>query len=84
MHESSLMAELLEKIEASARQNSAVKVTAVQLTVGALANISPDHLREHFVLAAPGTIAEGADVRIRVSEDPLSSGIVLESLELER
>jgi hydrogenase nickel incorporation protein HypA/HybF len=72
MHESSLIPDLMEKINQVARDNGAKKVVAVELEVGAMAGISPDHLREHFDEAAVGTPAEGAELRITVAEDPLS------------
>ncbi len=72
MHETSLIPDLMEKINQVARENGAKKVTAVELVIGALAAISPDHLREHFDEAAAGTPAEGADLRISVAEDPMA------------
>lgn len=84
MHESSLIPDLIGKIKALAAENGATKVVSVDVTVGALTGMSPDHLREHFDEAAAGTVAEGAEVRCRVSEDPLSAAVMLESLELER
>lgn len=73
MHESSLIPDLMEKIAAAARENAARKVLAVEVSIGALAFIGSDHLREHFLIAARGTIAEGAEMRISVSEDPFSA-----------
>lgn len=84
MHESSLVADLLEKIDAIARENAAQTVHAIEISVGALAGIGLDHLREHFNAAARGRLAEGADLRLKMSEDPMSTGLVLESVELER
>jgi len=83
VHESSLIADLLEKVEAIARENSATRVTAIEITIGALEPAGPDHLREHFNAAIPGTIAEGAELRFRMNEDPLSGGLLLQSVELE-
>ena len=70
MHETSLIPDLMAKINQVARDNGAARITAVDLAIGALAAISPDHLREHFPIAAVGTPAEGADLRITVSDDP--------------
>lgn len=83
MHESSLIPDLIAKITALASENGSHRVTAVDITIGALTGMDADHLREHFVTAAAGTVAEGAEIRCRISEDPLSSAIILESLELE-
>ena len=85
MHESSLMTGLLRQIETAARANSADKVAAVELYIGALAGISSEHLREHFDSAKAGTVAEGAELRIRVSDDftsPHARDILLESIEV--
>ncbi len=86
MHETSLIPDLLAKIEAVARENNATKVTAVDVQIGALAMIGPDHLVEHFIEAAEGTIAEGADLRVTVSEDlldPEAGSLLLKAVEVE-
>ncbi len=83
MHESSLIPDLIAKITALAAENGSTKVTSIEITIGALTGMDADHLREHFVTAAVGTVAEGAEIHCRISDDPLSSDIILESLELE-
>lgn len=83
MHESSLIPELIAKIIELASENGSDRVTEVEVTIGALTGMDADHLRQHFVAAARGTVAEGAELRFRISDDPLSSAIILESLELE-
>ena len=84
MHETSLIPNLIEKIAALAAENGAERVTAVDVTVGALTGMDADHLREHFDEHAAGTVAEGAEVRCKISDDPMSSAVILESLEMER
>jgi Zn finger protein HypA/HybF involved in hydrogenase expression len=84
MHESSLVAGLLEQINTLARENNATKVTAIDISIGALAGIGLEHFREHFHAATRGTDLEDVDLRLTVSEDPTSSGLLLESVELER
>lgn len=87
MHELSMIADLIEKVESLARENSATKVVAIDVSVGALAGIEPDHLREHFETESAGTLAEGAQLRISVSEDPAapeSHSLLLQSVELEQ
>lgn len=89
MHESSLMKGLLASIEAAAREVSAERVTAVHVTIGALAGISPDHLAQHFQMAAVGTLAAGASLHAVVSDDVCSSDAAhvrlnsIEALEAE-
>jgi Zn finger protein HypA/HybF involved in hydrogenase expression len=84
MHESSLVADLLAKVDALALENGASKVAAIEISIGALAGIGMDHFREHFRAATLGTPYEHVDLRLRLSEDPVSSGLLLESVELER
>ncbi len=70
MHESSLMASLLRQVEGVAQAQEARAVVGITLTIGALAPFTPDHLRDHFRLAAAGTVAEGATLSIQVETDP--------------
>jgi hydrogenase nickel incorporation protein HypA/HybF len=86
MHESGLIEDLIFKAEAVAREHSAQKVSAVEVSIGPLAGIEPEHLREHFEMASRGTLVEGAELRFRepgeeAARDPL--GVFLESVELE-
>lgn len=85
MHESSLTSNLLRQVEYLAEENDATRIVRVELTIGALAPISPSHLREHFAIAAEATPAEGAIVEIHVSDDPYApnaQGVTLENVEL--
>lgn len=86
MHESGFIEDLLSKVESLVRENGGRRAAVIGLRVGALAGIEPDHLREHFEIAALGTVAEGAELRIAVSEDitgPDSAAVVLETVEIE-
>jgi hydrogenase nickel incorporation protein HypA/HybF len=86
MHEASLMADLMRKIEAVARQDGAKKVLGVSVKLGALSHMSPAHFREHFAVASQGTLAQGAQLKIEVLEninDPHAQEILLESVEVE-
>ena len=86
MHEFSLLANLMKKINAIAAENNARRVTDVHVSLGALAHISADHFREHFEQAARGTVAESAELKITEKTDtgdPLAQEILLESLEVE-
>jgi hydrogenase nickel incorporation protein HypA/HybF len=86
MHEFSLIADLMRKIEAVASEQGARKVRSVKVKLGALAHISSDHFREHFVHAARGTIAEGARLDVEVSSDendPHAQEILLDSVTVE-
>lgn len=84
MHERSLLADLMRKLEDVARQHGASRITRVQVRLGALSHISPEHFREHFAEAARGTVAEGAVLDIQVStdlSDPHAQDILIESVE---
>lgn len=70
MHEFSLMADLLKKIETIANENDADKVTQVAVKIGAMAHISADHFREHFVEGTKGSMAEGAALTVEMDDDP--------------
>ena len=85
MHEFSLIADLLKKIESIAQENNAAKVTGVKVKLGALSHISAAHFREHFVQGTNRTIAEGADLEVEVSEDlndPHAQDILLLSVDV--
>jgi hydrogenase nickel incorporation protein HypA/HybF len=86
MHELSLIADLMRKITAIAREAGARKVISVNIQLGALCHLSAPHLREHFAQAAEGTIAEGARLDIAVLTDvtdPHAHEILLDSAEVE-
>ena len=85
MHEFGLMNDLLHKIERIAAEQSASRIAKVDVWLGALAHISPDHFREHFVEGAQGTIAEGAELFIELSDDirhPQAQDILLKSIDV--
>ena len=85
MHELSLLTDLLQKIESIAQENGSDRVIGVSVKLGALAHISPSHLREHFDQAVVGTVAEGARLDIEVLQDehnPHAQDIMLDSIEV--
>ncbi len=86
MHEATLMAGLMRRIDAVASGEHAHRVTAVAVWLGALSHMSAAHFAEHFQQAAAGTPAEGARLDVTVSTDPDHAGaqdIRLESVEVE-
>jgi hydrogenase nickel incorporation protein HypA/HybF len=86
MHEMSLMNDLMAKIQDVARSEGASRVSGVRVTLGAYAHISAEHFREHFKQGARGTLAEGARLDVRESDDtkdPRAQEIVLESIDVE-
>jgi hydrogenase nickel incorporation protein HypA/HybF len=86
MHEFSLINDLMHKIESIAREHNGQKILSVKVRLGALAHISPEHFREHFVQAAAGTLAAGARLvveQLTDESDPHAQDIMLESVEVE-
>lgn len=85
MHELSLLADLMRKVEAVAREQGSPRVVAVRVKLGALAHISAEHLRDHFERAARGTLSEGAELIVDAGTDPAdphAQEILLDSVEV--
>lgn len=86
MHEASLIADLMHRIDEVAQAEGARRVVGVSVWLGALSHMSEAHFVEHFEHAAAGTIAEGARLDIRLSADtghPNAQSLMLESVEVE-
>lgn len=86
MHEQSLMNDLMAKIEAIVKENDARRAVAVDVWLGALSHMSPDHFTEHYVESSAGTVAEGAKLNITLSDDindPNAQQILLRDIEVE-
>lgn len=86
MHELSLMADLMRKLESIAREQRPRKIVSVRLKLGALSHISSDRLREHFAHVARGTAIEGTRLDIDVLADVTdlhAQDILLVSVEVE-
>ena len=86
MHEAHLIDDLIRKVESVAHSRDADKVVSVRIEVGALSHISGEHLRDHFVRAATGTIAEEARLEVETLNDisdPKAQEIRIVSLEIE-
>lgn len=86
MHEHTLMADVVRKVEAVAQHEGALRVVRLEVRLGALSHFTPDHFREHFVDVSRGTIAEGAEVDAIVDHDVASvhaQDVILETVEVE-
>jgi hydrogenase nickel incorporation protein HypA/HybF len=86
MHEFSLMADLMRKIESIAAREGAKRVVGLKVRLGALSHVSPEHFGEHFARAARGTLAEGVRLEVEAAKDqgaPRAQDILLESITLE-
>ena len=86
MHEASLMRDLMSQIRKIAEAEKARRILSVHVWLGALSHMSREHFAEHFDEAAEGSLAEGADLKITLSDDtqnPNAQEIILEGVELE-
>jgi hydrogenase nickel incorporation protein HypA/HybF len=86
VHEQSLMRDLMRKIETVALDEGGGRVVRIEVWLGALSHISPEHFREHFEQSSHGTLAAGADLAIAVGTDAGEDGaqdIRLQSVEVE-
>lgn len=86
MHEASLMRGLMRRVFDVAASHGARRVVALRVRLGALSHMSATHFREHFEVAAAGTIAEHARIEAIVETDvasPTAADVVLESVEVE-
>lgn len=86
MHEASLMAGLVRKINAAAEANRARRIVGVTVRLGALTHMSAEHFTEHFKRATAGTVADGARLDLTLSDDIRDAdaqAILLQSLEVE-
>jgi hydrogenase nickel incorporation protein HypA/HybF len=90
VHEAGLARDLIGKAEDLAIAEGARRVTAVTVRIGALANVTGEHLREHFAVEAKGTMAEGAVVEVvegpdgeEALRDPHSMDLLLVGFEVE-
>ena len=83
MHELTLVAALMRKVESVAAGEGAARVLAVKVKLGALAHISPEHFRDHFTHAARCTVAQDARLSVELSDDagdPHAQEILLDSV----
>jgi hydrogenase nickel incorporation protein HypA/HybF len=86
MHDHAVMADLMRRIDEIVAAERAIRVARVEVWLGALSHMTPDHFAEHFTEAAAGGPAAGAALDITASDDihdPHASGIVLRGIEVE-
>jgi hydrogenase nickel incorporation protein HypA/HybF len=86
MHEASLMKNLMRQILDVVAAEQATHAVGVEVWVGALSHMSPEHFREHFRESSAGTAAEGATISVTTSDDiahPQAMDVVLLGVEVE-
>jgi len=65
MHELSLAQSLVEDIVAAARREGADRIVRVNMAVGAMSGVDADAFEFAFPVAAEGSLAAGAELKIR-------------------
>jgi hydrogenase nickel incorporation protein HypA/HybF len=86
MHEKHLTEMLVRTVEAIALAEGGRRVTGIRVQLGALSHFTPEHFREHFAVAAAGTLAEGAEIEAEPNTDPTdpaAQNVLLEAVEVE-
>jgi len=86
MHEATFLRALLRRIDEIAAAEHATRVTAVTVRLGALSQMSPDHFREHWDVAAAGSIAQDAVLTTELSDDLTDANaldVTLVSIDVE-
>lgn len=90
MHEAGLARDLISRAEDLAIAEGARRVTAVTVRLGALVDVTGEHLREHFIAEARGTMAEGAVFEVVAGpegegalSDPHSMDLLLVGIRVE-
>ncbi|MBU0599510.1 hydrogenase maturation nickel metallochaperone HypA [bacterium] len=80
MHEVGIVQELIEEIKSQAKKQNAGKVTKVKVKTGKLEELTLDSFRFWFEQLSKGTVAEGAEIMLTVTND---EGVYLEHVEME-
>jgi hydrogenase nickel incorporation protein HypA/HybF len=68
MHELSVCIALLEQVERVAQERASAEVAQIVIKLGPLSGIEPQLLRRSYPIAAKGTVAENANLRIDTTE----------------
>lgn len=86
MSERFLTADIMSRVLELAERAGALKVTLVRVRLGALSQVSPEHLEEHWQHMTHGTVADGSRLEITQSDDPddpHAHGIALGGVDAE-
>jgi hydrogenase nickel incorporation protein HypA/HybF len=66
VHETGIVRELLESVNAAAIQAGATSVDLVRVSVGELTEVVPEAMQFAWTALTPGTLAEGATLEVTV------------------
>jgi hydrogenase nickel incorporation protein HypA/HybF len=69
MHELAVCQALMGQVETVAARERAVRVTGITLRIGPLSGVEPELLRDAFPIAAAGSVA--ADAQLRIEAQPV-------------
>ncbi|MCI4360489.1 MAG: hydrogenase/urease maturation nickel metallochaperone HypA [Thermoplasmata archaeon] len=86
MHEEALLRDMVRKLEEVAGAHGVRRVRGFTVWIGGLSHVTEEAFRARFPIAARGTAAEGATIRVQRSADvanPRAQGVVLVSVEVE-
>ena len=86
MHETALVRDVVNRINQLANAAEASRIVSAKVWLGALSHLSAEHFREHFAIAAAGSIASEAAIEIEISDDPHDPNaqyVCLETVEVE-
>ena len=86
MHEASMMRAFMSEVDRIARSEGAKRVSSITVWLGALSHMSEAHFAEHFRDSSLGSIADGAQLDVTVSEDlddPNAQEVIIRSVEIE-
>lgn len=72
IHELSITKDILSTVLTVAEQNGAKRVVSIALTIGAMRDIIPDLMQRYFNYVSAGTLAEGAELKIKRIEVTMS------------
>jgi hydrogenase nickel incorporation protein HypA/HybF len=79
MHELSLAKDIVQRAIKEAENQAAKRVDAVTVRIGLEEHFSPEALTFSIQAASKGSVAEGAQVRIKIVRE---DGVVLESIDI--
>jgi len=86
MHEEAVLRDLVRKLDEVARTNGVPRIRGFTVWIGGLSHLTEEQLRGRFPMAARGTAAEGARLRVERSTDltdPRAQGVVLVNVDLD-
>lgn len=66
MHELGLMAEIVDKIEAVAKENKVTEISTLVLEIGEYSGVVPEYVEECYPAVIEGTMLEKTELKIHI------------------